>query len=158
MKTSPNVVPLPQADGQKPVSPAGYRLESQVGHLLRRAHQRATSIFQTTIGDPNVTPTQYAALVKLHDLGELSQNHLGRLTAMDPATTQGVIRRLRDRGLIEARPDPNDRRRTLLKLTAAGNKVLSRLIGNGPKVSELTLDPLSAEEQQTFLALLRRLG
>lgn len=158
MKTSPNVVPLPQPEAAKPVTPTGYRLEAQVGHLLRRAHQRATSIFQTTIGDPNITPTQYAALVKLHDLGELSQNHLGRLTAMDPATTQGVIRRLRDRGLIEARPDPNDRRRTLLKLTAAGNKVLSRLIGNGPKVSELTLDPLSADEQQTFLTLLRRLS
>jgi len=32
-------------------------------------------------------------LVKLREVGEPSQNELGRLTAMDPATTQGVIRR-----------------------------------------------------------------
>jgi DNA-binding MarR family transcriptional regulator len=154
---SANVVPYPVPDSVRPVTPPGYKLEAQVGHLIRRAHQRASSIFQTTIGDPQITPTQYAALVKLHDVGELSQNHLGRLTAMDPATTQGVIRRLRERDLIAARPDPNDRRRTLLKLTPAGNALLARLIVNGPKVSELTLERLSPEEQRTFLALLQRL-
>ena len=28
------------------------RVEDQIGYLIRRAHQRASSIFQTTIGDP----------------------------------------------------------------------------------------------------------
>ncbi|CAN0544703.1 unnamed protein product, partial [Laminaria digitata] len=62
-----------------------YLLEDQVGHLLRRAHQRHTAIFQATIGDPQLTPLQFASLMKLADVGEASQNHLGRLTAMDAA-------------------------------------------------------------------------
>ena len=76
-------------------SPAAraYRIEEQVGYLLRRAHQRASSIFQVTIGDPNITPTQYSSMVKLHEYTELSQNHLGRLVGMDKATMQGVHRR-----------------------------------------------------------------
>ncbi len=46
-----------------------YVLEDQVGHLLRRAHQRHTSIFQEHIGDSQLTPLQFAALVKLSPSG-----------------------------------------------------------------------------------------
>lgn len=137
--------------------PKGYVLEEQVGHLIRRAHQRATSIFLATIGDQQVTPTQYAALVKLYESGELSQNHLGRLTAMDPATIQGVIRRLTQRKLISHRPDAGDRRRRYLSLTPLGRELVERLGANGPLVTKATLAPLNAEEQAVFLALLARL-
>lgn len=141
--------PRPRADD--------YRLEDQVGHILRRAHQRATAIFQEVIGDAQVTPTQFAALVKLRDGGELGQNQLGRLTAMDPATIQGVIGRLRARRLIEDRPDPSDRRRTLLSLSPEGERLVERLVPNGFAVSEAILEPLSEEERAIFLALLKRL-
>lgn len=137
--------------------PDGYVLEDQVGHLIRRAHQRHTALFIAMIGDAQVTPTQYAALVKLYEMGELSQNHLGRLTAMDPATIQGVIRRLTGRKLISHRPDKNDKRRRCLSLTSSGREMVERLLTNGPKVSKATLDPLSPAEQQQFLALLKRI-
>ncbi|SLN38649.1 MarR family winged helix-turn-helix transcriptional regulator [Oceanibacterium hippocampi] len=134
-----------------------YRLEKQVGHLLRRAHQRATSIFLDGLGDGQVTPTQYAALVRLAEQDDLSQNHLGRLTAMDPATAQGVIRRLGDRGLIETRRDPDDRRRTRIRLTDAGRRLVAELIPRGAEVSARTLEPLDAAEQRLFLKFLERL-
>ncbi len=137
--------------------PDGYVLEDQVGHMIRRAHQRHTALFLAMIGDSQVTTTQYAALVKLHEMGELSQNHLGRLTAMDPATIQGVIRRLTGRKLISHRPDKNDKRRRCLSLTPAGRDLVARLMANGPKVSQATLEPLSAAEQRQFLELLKRL-
>ena len=53
-----------------------------------------------------LTPTQFAALAKISDENEVSQNQLGRLTAMDPATMKGVIDRLRGRSLIVSKPDP----------------------------------------------------
>lgn len=138
--------------------PTGYVLEDQIGHLIRRAHQRHTALFMAMIGDAQVTTTQYAALVKLYEMGELSQNHLGRLTAMDPATIQGVIRRLTTRKLIAHRPDRNDKRRRCLSLTMAGRELVGRLLANGPKVSQATLDPLSPDEQRQIVALLKRLG
>jgi DNA-binding MarR family transcriptional regulator len=145
----------------KPIPPAGapYILEDQVGHLLRRAHQRATAIFLAELGEGfQVTPTQYAALVKLHDLGEQSQNLLGRLTAMDPATIQGVIKRLEERGLIERSGDPGDKRRTTLRLSPAGAALVAAMIPNGIAITEATLAPLDAGERETFLVLLRRLA
>jgi DNA-binding MarR family transcriptional regulator len=136
-----------------------YVVEDQVGHLLRRAHQRATAIFLAELGERfEITPTQYAALVKLHDLGEQSQNQLGRLTAMDPATIQGVIKRLEERSLIERSGDPGDKRRTTLRLSASGAKLVAAMIPSGLRISAVTLEPLDAEERTVFLALLRRLA
>jgi DNA-binding MarR family transcriptional regulator len=137
----------------------GYVLEAQVGHLLRRAHQRATAIFMAELGDAfDLTPTQYAVLVKLHDGGEQSQNRLGRLTAMDPATAQGVIRRLEERRLVERAADAGDRRRTLLRLTGEGAALVRAAMARGAQVSAATLAPLTPAEQARFLALLRKLA
>lgn len=149
---------MPGTKGQAGGSADDYRLEEQIGFLLRKAHQRATAIFQATIGDPSVTPTQYSALAKLYDEGELSQNHLGRMIAMDPATVQGVIRRLAARRLIGQKPDRKDKRRTRLTLTPAGRALIVQLRRNGPEVSIRTLAPLTQAEQKTLLALLGRLG
>lgn len=137
----------------------GYVLEEQVGHLLRRAHQKATAIFMAELGERfELTPTQYAALVKLHDAGEQSQNQLGRLTAMDPATVQGVIRRLEERRLLERAVDAGDRRRSLLRLTDEGVALVRAAMTRGPNVSAATLAALSPAEQARFLALLRKLA
>jgi len=135
-----------------------YVLTDQVGHLLRRAHQRHTAIFQDMIGQAQLTPTQYAALVKIRDCGEVSQNELGRMTAMDPATIQGVIQRLRARALIERRADPHDRRCTLLSLSQAGHALTQRAIERGKAITAATLEPLGAGERAAFLALLRKLS
>lgn len=135
-----------------------YRIEEQVGYLLRRAHQRASAIFQVGIGDPNITPTQYSSMVKLNEYKELSQNLLGRLVGMDKATMQGVVRRLKERGLVDSRPDPGDARRTLLSLTTEGNRLVAKLLLNGPAVSRETLKPLTQQEQRQLLDLLSKIA
>src|SRR5262250_3321140 len=135
-----------------------YRIEDQIGYLLRRAHQRASAIFQMTIGDPNITPTQYSSMVKLNEYTELSQNHLGRLVGMDKATMQGVVRRLKERRFVDSRPHPGDARRTLLSLTTEGQRLVSKLVINGPAVSRETLKPLSPQEQRVLLDLLAKIS
>lgn len=157
-------MPRTRAEPATPAAPLAaeddadaYVLEAQVGHLLRKAHQRATAIFLDTIGDASITPTQFAALVRLFQHGEQPQTSLGRLTAMDPATILGVIRRLSERDLTCTRPDPRDRRRSLVALTPAGRELAARLIENGPAVSAETLAPLSPRERDEFLRLLARL-
>lgn len=135
-----------------------YILERQAGHLLRRARQRHSTIFQENIGDPQLTPLQFAALVKLRDLGEVSQNHLGRLTAMDAATMQGVIKRLGLRGLIVRRPDPKDGRRLIISLSNEGKKTISKLVEFAKNVTNETLAPLSLSERNTFLFLLSKVA
>ncbi|MCR9071566.1 MAG: MarR family transcriptional regulator [Alphaproteobacteria bacterium] len=134
-----------------------YVLQEQIGHLLRRAHQRATQIFLETFEDAGLTPTQWAALAMLAEEGSASQNALGRMTAMDPATIQGVIRRLEERGLITREPDPDDKRRTKLCLSDDGKTLVRDATELGARVTERTLEPLDAGERKRFLEMLKRL-
>jgi DNA-binding MarR family transcriptional regulator len=138
--------------------PASYRLEAQVGFVLRRAHQKATGIFNAVMGQFGVTPTQFAALAKLHDAGRVSQIELGRLTAMDPATTWGVINRLAKQGYVAQSPAANDGRLVMVELTDAGRKATLRMKAVAAEVSRETLRPFTNEEAKLLLALLSRLG
>lgn len=133
-----------------------YRLQEQVGFILRKAHQRHVSIFAARIAD--LTPPQFAALAKLHDVGETSQNQLGSLIAMDAATVKGVIDRLKARGLVELSKHEIDKRRLLVNLTAGGREAIERLIPIARDITEETLAPLSAKEVATFMKLLAKLA
>ena len=135
-----------------------YKLEDQVGHLMRRANQRHAAIFFEGLNDQQLTPMQFAVLVKICDEEEVSQNRLGRLAAMDPATVQGVVRRLKERALIDARPDPDDGRRSLWRLSETGKALVAATVPIAEQITEKTLEPLSKSERSTFLALLRKLA
>ncbi|MFV0512733.1 MAG: MarR family winged helix-turn-helix transcriptional regulator [Jhaorihella sp.] len=132
-----------------------YVLDHQVGFLLRRANQRHLALFASAI--PDLTPTQFAALARLCELGQASQNALGRATSMDAATIKGVVDRLRRRGLVVSAPDPGDQRRVQLAPTPAGRTVFEGLADKAQQLSRDTLAPLSGPERRTFLALLARL-
>lgn len=136
--------------------PQDYVLEGQVGHLLRRAHQRASATFQEYMAE-GLTPQQFAAMVKIRDFGSVSQNRLGRAVAMDPATSQGVAQRLIAKNLVYREDDPVDRRRTLLSLTGQGAALVEKLVPLAKKISAETLKPLSKTEQGAFLDLLKKL-
>lgn len=134
-----------------------YTLEDQVGFILRRVHQRHTEIFQKQFAESGLTALQFSALVKIRDEGRVSQNQLGRLTHMDPATIMGVIRRLIKRGLVRRGADSNDRRKAVLMLTADALSLIESLEDTAYRVTTETLEPLSPGEQEILLQLLSRL-
>jgi DNA-binding MarR family transcriptional regulator len=137
---------------------AVYVLEHQVGFLLRCAHQHATEVFNTVMGRFGVTPTQFAALAKLDDLGSVSQNQLGRLTRMDPATISGVVGRLIARGFVRQATDIKDARLVMLTLTPSGQAAVRGMKGVAAEVSRRTLEPLNAGETTALLKALAKIG
>jgi MarR family transcriptional regulator, lower aerobic nicotinate degradation pathway regulator len=134
-----------------------YHLEEQIGFILRLVTQRHSGIFADGISD-GLTPTRFAALVKLHEIGAMSQNELGRRTAMDGATIKGVVDRLRSRDLVHTRPDPTDARRHVVELTSLGRDAASRAIPRARAITEKTLEPLGSKDRKTLLELLYRLS
>ena len=135
-----------------------YVLEAQVGFLLRCAHQHATEVFNAVMGRFGVTPTQFAALAKLDDTGSVSQNQLGRLTRMDPATISGVVGRLTARGLVRQATDLKDARLVMLALTPTGQAAVRSMKGIAAEVSRRTLEPLNAGEATVLLKALAKIG
>lgn len=140
-----------------PKTKTGYVLEDQIGFLLRLASQRHAVIFQDHTVE-NLTPTQFSTLIKISEHGSVSQNHLGRLAAMDVATIKGVVDRLKTKGLVETKADPSDRRRSAIVLTVAGQKLVENLRDVGTRISMETLAPLSASERGTLIRLLKKIS
>ena len=132
-----------------------YKLDAQIGFLLRKANQRHLSIFSSHIAE--LTPTQFAVIAKLTELGRTSQNRLGRATAMDAATIKGVVDRLAARGLVRVTSDENDRRRVVVELTEEASEMWLDLRDRGFDISAETLEPLDMSEQAVLIALLKRL-
>jgi len=135
-----------------------FDVDSEIGFMIRRVHQRISSIFQERMKTYDLTPPQFSSLCKMAEQGEVSQNQLGRLVNLDPATNQGVVRRLMKRGLIDRRDDPNDRRRSLLSLTDSGRELLAACMPAAKRVSPAVMKPLNEEEQKQLLAMLKRLS
>jgi DNA-binding MarR family transcriptional regulator len=133
-----------------------YRLQEQVGFVLRKAHQRHVAIFANRIAD--LTPPQFAALAKLYEVGEASQNQLGQMIAMDAATVKGVIDRLRSRGYVDLNKHDSDKRLLLVSLTAAGRDAVEELIPLAKAITEETLASLTAKEAAQFLRLLGKIA
>ena len=137
---------------------AGFIVEDHVGFLLRRAHQRHVALFTGALSHAELTPTQFTALFKTVERGRITQNHLGRLAAMDPATIQGVVRRLIARGLMRSGPDKMDRRTAVLEPTEAGVALIASVVACARQAHESALAPLTPEERAQVLTLLRKMG
>ncbi len=137
---------------------ADFQVEDHVGFLLRRAHQRHVSLFAAAVAHAELTPTQFTALLKTAQLGRITQNHLGRLAAMDPATIQGVVQRLIARGLMRRGRDLMDRRTAVLEPTEAGVALITSVVACGWQAHEAALAPLTPEERVELFALLRKMG
>ena len=134
-----------------------YKLEKQIGYLLRLAYQRHSVIFQHhTLLD--LTPTQFSALVRINEEQSCSQNLLGRKISVDVATIKGVVDRLYKRGLIDLKPDPEDKRRTLISLKPKTKNMMNELHAAGEKISDETLRQLTASEQERLLQLLSKIS
>ena len=134
-----------------------YRLDASTGHLLRRALQRHQALFQDFGATTGLTAPQFAALTKLAELKRATQNRLGRLVAMDPATAQGVMKRLALRGLLRTEKDPMDRRTVVLAITPEGEALVERARAAGMRANQALVGELSPAEQAQLLELLRRI-
>ncbi len=139
-----------------PNDSADYILDEQVGFLLRQVQQRHAALFSECFGG-DMTPTQWAVLAKLAEIGECSQNLLGRYTAMDVATIKGVVQRLIARNLVLRRRDPGDGRQLLISLSDEGRNAFESHVADARKASKATLEPLGERDRATLIRCLKAL-
>jgi DNA-binding MarR family transcriptional regulator len=81
-----------------------------------------------------LTALQYTALTVLERHPDLTAAHLARHSFVTGQSMADMVTALLERGLIERRRDPTDRRRLVIALTPAGRRLLGRL---RPKVEAL---------------------
>jgi DNA-binding MarR family transcriptional regulator len=126
------------------------------GHLLRRAQQISVSLFQDEMGG-DLTPVQYAILSRLAEHPGIDQVSLAGLAAIDTSTGATVCARLEEKGLLERKVIPHNRRQRALTITPAGARLLAALEPGAHRLRDRLLAPLSAREQDVFMHLLAKL-
>jgi DNA-binding MarR family transcriptional regulator len=146
-------MPRSKAD---PYADPMHDLHQHPGHLLRRAQQIAVSIFYDEMGD-ELTPVQYAILAQLADHPGIDQVSLAGLAAIDTSTGATVCARLEEKGLLERKVIPHNRRQRALTITPAGARLLDAMVPGAQRLRERLLAPLSAQEQVQFMRLLGKL-
>lgn len=141
---------------REPVLPLA-RLWTVPGHLIRRAQQKAVAKFMEACAAHDLTPVQCAALAAVDDSPGLTASELAERIAFDRSTVGDVVDRLVRKRLLRRRADPRDRRVRRLYLTDEGRAVLERALPDVLDAQRAILEPLTAEEAELLVRLLRRL-
>jgi MarR family transcriptional regulator for hemolysin len=74
---------------------------------------------------------------------------------VEPMTVSGYVDRLEQRGLVERRVDPTDRRARLVFATDAADQVIDEARARATAVLDEAMESISAEERGAFETVLR---
>jgi DNA-binding MarR family transcriptional regulator len=126
--------------------------------LLKRlgfaAKERAMQAYEET----GLHPYHHAVLLVLGEGSRETQGEIADALGYDRGQLVGLLDELEERGYVERRRDPNDRRRHLVRLTPDGKKMLRQLRSLARRIEDEFLAPLSDRERSDLHALLLRLA
>ncbi len=131
-----------------------------LGRLSEAAERVMRDHLNPLFADAGLQPGEFDVLATLRRSGEpymLSPTRLYEAAMISSGGMTNRIDRLERAGLIERRPDPNDRRGKLITLTAAGRRVIDETIARHVANEELLLSVLTTAEQKKLNALLKKL-
>ena len=139
-------------------SPGEYRVTDQVGHLLRRAYQRHTAIFQAVVPASQLGAAQFVVLCAVRDHPGATIGQIVEVTAMDEPAVRGIVERLRWSGQVAVEHVPGDKRHATVTLTEAGQRTIAETLPHAQQITELTFGDLNADERRQLTHLLRRIS
>ncbi|MER6388742.1 MarR family winged helix-turn-helix transcriptional regulator [Streptomyces sp. NPDC060334] len=107
---------------------------------------------------PQDCPAGSAAVLHLLGRhGDMRMSRLAELLSVDMSVTSRHVAHVADRGWIERRPDPADKRSRILHLTAAGGEQLDELSRRSSQLLADRLSDWSDEEVGRLVRLMSRL-
>jgi len=136
----------------------GPDLNTMLVFNLLRTHGCLSSFVDADLRGQNLTASQLNALLVLRAAGPegLLMSEIGRRLVVTKSNVTGLVDRLERQGLVE-RTDHDDRRATVVRLTAEGAKRIDEAAPrHAERLTELT-GCFTDEEKRTLIQLLSRL-
>ncbi|MEW1747885.1 MarR family winged helix-turn-helix transcriptional regulator [Streptomyces angustmyceticus] len=137
---------------------APSRIRALPSWLLGRAAARGHRLVADALAAEGMRMMHHAVLSAVGELGPVSQAELGRTLRIDPKDMVAIVNDLQRDGLVTRTPDPHDRRKNAVEISADGRRRLRRTQQLGDEANaELTADLTPAEREQ-LVALLTRIA
>ncbi|WP_307842375.1 MarR family transcriptional regulator [Streptomyces sp. RK75] len=133
------------------------RLRRRASRLLSQLTMRSDRLINEGLARADGRKWHYAVLASLQEYGPGSQAELSRRSGIYRSDMVGVLKELAERDLVERVPDPDDRRRNVITISARGRRRLRHLDKILDDLHDELLAPLSTAERDQFLQLLTRL-
>jgi DNA-binding MarR family transcriptional regulator len=125
-----------------------------VAFLLSQLGHRSASVFADLIASIDLTPPHSGILRAIAAEPGLSQQALSGQLGLLPSRVVAYVDELEDRGYVERRRNPDDRRLHALYLTTAGKKVMGKIGELARRHERLMTAGLDAEQRDTLRELL----
>ena len=126
--------------------------------LLSRLGFEVKARTAAEFGEEGFTLYQFGVLTMLEEGARETQATIADTLRLDRSQLVGLLDSLEERGLIERKRDPQDRRRQAVSVTPEGRKVLVRLRAIVSRVQDDFLEPLDASDRNELYRLLLRLA
>jgi len=128
-----------------------------LGYNLRRAHLCVWRKYVALIGENNIRPGLFSALVLVGSNPGIAQIELGRHLGVDKASMVALLDRLEKAGLLDRQRSTRDRRRQGIFLTNKGVDELQSLIAQVRTLERQISNRFTRAELDQFLGFLQRL-
>ena len=132
-------------------------LPELIGYHLRRAQVHLFADFARTMAEAQMTPGQFGVVSLIGANPGLTQSALARAVGIERSTMVAVIDTLQERGMVERKPSPVDRRSYALVLTGNGENLMERLLPMVRAHERNVARNLSVVEKERLIELLMRL-
>jgi len=126
--------------------------------VLMRSSQTVQDIVKQDMEKYGVNPTEFAVLELLYHKGEQPIQHIGKKILLASSSITYVVDKLEGKGFVERIACPNDRRVTYASITEAGKRFIEGAFPQHEKKIEEVFAPLSDEELNTMIVLLKKIG
>lgn len=127
-------------------------------YMLKQLELAVRAQLDAVLRPESITPVQYTAMTVLERRSDLSAAELARNAFVTDQSAADMVRALEERGLILRLPDPEDRRRRVLRLTDAARDLLDEVRGDVAEIEARMLSPLGTDEAEAlhrYLATIR---
>jgi len=126
----------------------------QLGFLLHEVARLLRKRFEQRARHQGLTRSQWQTIAYLAKLEGVHQTALAEVLEIEPMTLVRILDRLEQRGLIERRLDPDDRRAWRLYLTDAARPILAAIQPLGEATRIEALKGVGDEDRAQLIATL----
>jgi DNA-binding MarR family transcriptional regulator len=121
-------------------------LADRLGYLLKHAQLRLAGLSGSALAPLRVSGRECAVLIAIDQQAPQSQQEVARRMGVDRTTMVALIDDLENKGLVERRQDPDDRRKNVVALTDAGRTTLRQATAATREAERRFLAALSDDE------------